>query len=155
MGLLLDAPDGCALIEPANWRDLNILRKLEAVCFPNDAWPLLDLIGVLTLPNIIRLRAMVANNLIGFIAADLRPSEHVAWIATIAVLPEFRRQGLGNALLHACEEKLSFPLVRLSVRITNHPAISLYEKAGYKDIEIWSNYYQDGEDALVMEKQLL
>ena len=53
-------PGSSVVIEPATWRDLNALRHLEKVCFPLDAWPLWDLVGVLTLPNVVRLKAMVA-----------------------------------------------------------------------------------------------
>ena len=50
-------PGSLATIQPATWRDLNSLRHLERLCFPKDAWPLLDLVGVLTLPNVVRLKA--------------------------------------------------------------------------------------------------
>ncbi len=45
-------------IEPATLRDLGALRHLEQVCFPKDAWPLLDLIGVLTFRGVMRLKAV-------------------------------------------------------------------------------------------------
>ena len=61
----------------AGWRDLGSLRRLEKICFPEDAWPLLDLIGVLSLPNVVRLKAVklvdsAAETMIGFIAGDRR-----------------------------------------------------------------------------------
>lgn len=150
----LVAPGSAVLIEPATWRDLNMLRQLEKVCFPKDAWPLWDLVGVLTLPNVVRLRAIVDGQMIGFIAGDVRPSERLAWIATIGVLPEYRGRGIGRALLQACEQRLTTPHVRLNVRISNQAAIQLYQTSGYQRGGIWPAYYQDGEDALIMEKEL-
>ena len=150
----LAVPGSRSWITPANWRDLNALRHLEKVCFPQDAWPLLDLIGVLTLPNIVRLKATLNEQLIGFVAGDIRTSEKMAWIATIGVLPEYRGQGIGKTLLQACELRLPVPHVRLNVRVSNHIAIQLYEKTGYARVGLWPTYYQDGEDALVMEKPL-
>jgi len=123
MIISLIASESRALIEPASWRDLKTLHQLEIICFPKDAWTLIDLLGVLTLPNVVRLRAMLDSKMIGFIAADIRPSEQTAWIATIAVMPEFRRQRIGEALIFACEKRLTVPLVRLNVRINNQPAI--------------------------------
>lgn len=151
---VVQTPGGRVLIEPASWRDLNALRNLEKVCFPKDAWPLLDLIGVLTLHNVVRLKAVVDAQMVGFVAGDVRKSENMSWIATIGVLPEFRGQGIGGALLQACEAMISTPKVRLNVRVTNHTAIQLYQKRGYERVGVWPAYYEDGEDALVMEKRL-
>jgi len=147
-------PGSPARIEPATWRDLNPLRQIEKVCFPKDAWPLWDLVGVLTFPNVIRLKAVVEDEMVGFIAGDVRPRESIAWIATVAVLPEYQRRGIGEALILACEKMISTPRVRLSVRISNRAAIHLYQRLGYQDIGTWPKYYTDREDALVMEKLL-
>jgi len=141
-------------ILPASWRDLGALRQLEKICFPKDAWPLLDLIGVLSLPNVVRLKAMRDNQMIGFVAGDQKSGD-LAWIATIGVLPEYRRQGIAAALLQKCESRLDVARIRLSVRLGNTGAIHLYESFGYKRIDIWPRYYQDGTDALVFEKQFL
>jgi len=142
------------MIQPATWRDLNALRQVERVCFPKDAWPIWDLIGVLTLPNVVRLKAVVDDQMVGFIAGDIRPSQQMAWIATIGVLPAYRGRGIGTALLEVCEQQLSVDAVRLNVRVSNHPAIRLYKSFGYQQVGRWPHYYSDGEDALIMEKQL-
>lgn len=136
----------------ASIRDLNALRKLEGVCFEKDAWPLFDLIAVLTFPDVVRLKAVEDDRMIGFVAGDPRPSQGFSWIATIAVLPEYRRKGIGRALLHACEAQLKTPRLKLSVRATNQAAIKLYEQEGYHTMDIWKAYYNDGENAIVMEK---
>jgi ribosomal-protein-alanine N-acetyltransferase len=107
----------------------------------------------LTFPDVIRLKAMEAGRMIGFVAGDPRPSEGFSWIATIGVIPEFRRRGIGRTLLRACEEKLKTPRVRLSVRASNDGAVRLYEQEGYRRIDIWHAYYNDGEAAIVMEKE--
>ena len=145
-------PDGSVAIEQASLRDLGPLRNIERICFPKDAWPLLDLIGVLTYPGVIRLKAVKDDQMVGFIAGDVRRSEGLAWIATVAVLPEFRGRGIGAALLRACEEHILLSRIRLCVRPTNKEAIRLYERFGYKQVGEWTRYYQDDESALVMEK---
>jgi ribosomal-protein-alanine N-acetyltransferase len=141
-------------IVPASILDLNALRKLENESFGKDAWPLLDLIAVLTFGEVIRLKAVEDGLMAGFVAGDPRPREGWGWIATIAVDPRYRRRGIGRALLHACEAKLGVPRSRLTVRISNQVAISMYEKEGYATTEIWNRYYNDGEDGMVMEKAL-
>ncbi len=141
-------------IEIANIRDLAALRRLEHACFEKDAWPLLDLIAVLTWPDVIKLKAMEDGEMVGFVAGDPRPFEGASWIATIGVDPRYQRRGIGRALLRACEERIRLPRVKLTVRMSNQAAISLYEKEGYRSVDIWKKYYNDGEDGLVMEKTL-
>lgn len=141
-------------IQSATLLDLAALRKLERACFEKDAWPLLDLIAILTWPEVIRLKVVENSEMIGFAACDPRPSQSVAWIATIAVDPRYQRQGIGRMLLRGCEERVSQPRLKLSVRMSNHGAISLYEKEGYSSVDVWGRYYSDEEDALVMEKIL-
>jgi ribosomal protein S18 acetylase RimI-like enzyme len=141
-------------IQPANLRDLGSLRRLEQVCFEKDAWPLLDLIAVLSWPEVIKLKAVEDGEMIGFVAGDPRPSEGATWVATIGVDPRYQRRGIGRTLLRACEEKTKLPRMKLTVRMSNNGAISLYEKEGYRSVDIWKRYYNDGEDGLVMEKTL-
>jgi ribosomal protein S18 acetylase RimI-like enzyme len=141
-------------IQTANIVDLPALRRLENVCFEKDAWPMLDLIAVLTWPEIIRLKAVDAGEMIGFIAGDPRHSEGVAWISTIGVDPRYQRQGIGRALLRECEAQVKLPAMKLTVRLSNHGAIAMYEREGYHTMDIWRGYYNDGEDGLVMVKKL-
>jgi ribosomal protein S18 acetylase RimI-like enzyme len=139
-------------IQPAGLRDLGSLRHVEQACFPKDAWPLLDLVAVLTWPDVVRLKAVTGGQMVGFIAGDPRPSENLAWIASVGVLPDFQHQGIGRSLLRACEARLTQPRVRLCVRASNAPAIGLYLQEGYLSVDTWTKYYNDGENALVMEK---
>ena len=149
-GLLLS--DAAMEITAASLLDLNALNKLEHLCFGKDSWPFLDLIAVLTFPDVVRLKAVELGQMIGFAAGDQRPSDGLAWIATIGVLPEHRRHGVGRGLLRACEARLKTPRVRLSVRASNDGAIRLYEQEGYARVDVWQGYYNDGEAAIVMEK---
>lgn len=135
---------------PASWRDLNGLHRFERQVFPQDSWPLIDLIAVLSLPGIQRIKAVSGSLLVGFVAGEFR--EGCDWITTIGVLPAYRRLGIARALLTACEQQLSSPRIRLCVRQSNLPAIHLYEKYAYRQVDTWKAYYNGGEDAVVMEK---
>ncbi|HLA07964.1 MAG TPA: GNAT family N-acetyltransferase, partial [Anaerolineales bacterium] len=92
--------------------------------------------------------------MIGFVAGDTRLAQGAAWIATIGVDPRYQRRGIGRALLRACEERIAGKRLKLTVRMSNHAAVSLYEKEGYHTADVWKAYYNDGEDGLVMEKSL-
>ena len=148
-------------IEKATWRDLKPLQRLEKVCFDVDAWPMIELLGVLTFPDIIRLKAVINEEMAGFIAGDPRrdysrvnSGTAEGWILTLGVLPVYRRLGIAEALLTACEAQMKMPVVKLTVRRSNQAAIRLYEKRGYHQIDIWSKYYHNGEDGLVFEKRV-
>jgi ribosomal-protein-alanine N-acetyltransferase len=149
------------IIEKATWRDLKLLQRLERVCFDVDAWPMIELLGVLTFPDIIRLKAVINGEMAGFIAGDPRRENQPGksrtaegWILTLGVLPVYRRLGIADALLSECEARMKMPVVKLTVRRSNQAAIRLYEKKNYHQIDIWSKYYHNGEDGLVFEKRL-
>lgn len=139
-------------IVKATLRDLSALRRLENEVFEKDAWSLFDLIAVLTFPEVIRLKAVENGVMVGFVAGDPRPRDGWGWVVTIAVDPRCQRRGIGRALLRECERRFGTLRPRLTVRISNQAAIALYEKERYRTIDVWKGYYNDGEDALVMEK---
>jgi len=141
-------------IVQASLRDLSSLRDLERVCFGSDAWPLLDLISVLTMPGLVRLKANVEGRMIGFVGGDAHRNEGIGWITTICVVPEFRRQGIGSSLLENCEKQMGQNIVHLTVRASNLSAIHLYEQKGYHQVDTWRRYYSDGEDGLILEKRM-
>jgi [ribosomal protein S18]-alanine N-acetyltransferase len=75
-------------------------------------------------------------------------------LISIAIRPDSRRKGLGEALLMELEKRLSKerPL-KLEVRQSNHPAIQLYLKMGFTKTGSAEGYYSDGEDAIIMGKR--
>jgi len=78
-------------------------------------------------------------------------------IISIAVLPEYRNQGVGGALIQKALEAMALYRARecyLEVRVSNHPAVNLYKKLGFKNIKAMRGYYADGEDAYIMSKEL-
>jgi len=141
-------------IQPAGWRDFTQLNQLEKLCFNHeDAWPFWDLIGTLTFPGYVRLKIEVDERMVGFISGEQQPDKRCGWVTSLAVHPAYRRRGMAQALLQACEAALAQPTIRLSVRASNQVAISLYVSAGYKLVDQWRKYYAGGESALVFEKR--
>ncbi len=141
-------------IQKVSWRHLLALNTLEKLCFKEDAWPFIELIGLLTFPGVVRYQAVVAGEMVGFVAGDARINEKTGWILTLGVHPQWRRKGIAKDLLLLCEKDMGMPHVRLTVKRRNLPALKLYQKLGYKQVDIWSKYYRNGEDGLVLEKNL-
>ncbi|MBM4424851.1 MAG: GNAT family N-acetyltransferase [Chloroflexi bacterium] len=139
-------------ITPATLRDLFAARALERACFGPDAWGYFEMFASLLFPGNTRLKAITDEEMVGLAIGEERRHEHSAWIATIAVHPSHQRRGIGRALLSACEAATRQPIIKLSVRASNQPAIALYKQFGYQRVNVWSGYYSGGEDGIVMEK---
>ncbi|MBS7648702.1 ribosomal protein S18-alanine N-acetyltransferase [Candidatus Bathyarchaeota archaeon] len=92
----------------------------------------------------------------GFSGFGLTKRGHVI---SIAVLPNYRRRGIGEALLkEALQAMVNYYGVKecyLEVRISNAPAISLYKKIGFKIERVIRGYYADGESAYLMRVKLI
>lgn len=75
-------------------------------------------------------------------------------IFNVAVLPEFRRKGLGGALIEKFIDETRAKgtgQIFLEVRTSNLPAIALYEKKGFCFFGIRKDYYDDPkENAILM-----
>ena len=80
-------------------------------------------------------------------------------VTNVAVHPGRRREGIARSLLAgllAEAQSRDVRLIVLEVRPSNREAIALYESFGFKVAGRRRGYYYDtGEDALVMEAQLV
>ena len=76
------------------------------------------------------------------------------YISNVAVRPEARRQGIGDALIDALSakaEELELAFLTLEVRESNTPAIALYTKHCFHPVGKRKNYYDaPKEDAVLM-----
>ena len=75
-----------------------------------------------------------------------RVAENVAHITQLCVSPEHRRQGLGLALLEACEARLrydGFSGVTLTVTEDNIEAVEFYRREGFRQRHVFEAYTWD------------
>lgn len=81
----------------------------------------------------------------------LRDEAHVV---TIAVRESYRRRGIAELLLIRAIDLARAKeqgLVTLECRVTNHPALALYDKYGFRKVGLRPRYYSDNrEDAYVL-----
>jgi len=78
-------------------------------------------------------------------------------IVSVAVMPEYRRKGIGEALVAKAMENMRLYKAKhcfLEVRVANTAAVDLYKKLGFEVSRTVRGYYADGEDAYVMETKL-
>jgi ribosomal protein S18 acetylase RimI-like enzyme len=136
----------------ASWRDISCINQLAVECFGDDAHPIVELFIILALPGFVRFKAMDGDQIVGFILGEKYADLNAGWVTALGVKRDYRRLGIAKHLMAACEHHLKHRCVRLCVRRSNNPAISLYQQLGYKQKNVWRKYYSDAEDALVMEK---
>jgi ribosomal-protein-alanine N-acetyltransferase len=140
-------------IRTVRQEDIEEISLLEQASF-NDPYPSYFL-SELARDNPETFLVLTLNNeIVGYGVVDhWEDHDH---LISIAVRPDCRKKGLGEALLVELEKRLSKerPL-RLEVRQSNLAAIHLYSKRGFTKTGSAEGYYGDGEDAIIMEKRLL
>ena len=79
-------------------------------------------------------------------------------VQLIGVAEMYRRCGRGGKImddLEALAREHGAKRILLEVRVSNSPALLLYLRRGYGGIFARTRYYADGEDAVVMAKELV
>ena len=77
-------------------------------------------------------------------------------ITFIGVHPVYKRKGLGKFLLSDLikrSESLQTNQLLLEVKENNEPAKAFYKSMGFKTVGNRSNFYKDGSDALILNKE--
>ena len=139
--------------------DLPVLVSMERVLFADSPWSMgqfkEEFKGV---PNS-RYFMVAANDqdqIVGYAAVLVVAPGVEADVLTVAVLPEYARQGIATHFMGELEkwsqEKQALAMM-LEVGTDNTRAIALYEKLGYQTIATRKNYYGQGLDAFVMRKE--
>lgn len=140
-------------ISPMTEGDIAEIAEIEKECF-STPWSEDALRSELSNDGAVFLKAVTDGEISGYIGMHTVLDE--CYIANIAVKNKFRRRGIGEAILYSAEkEALSkgCSFISLEVRVSNTPAISLYEKRGYISQGQRKNFYSNPtENALIMTK---
>ena len=158
-GLQLDGLAAGATIRPAELTDLDDLVALEARCFETDRISRRSFRHLLTKGHQAA-RVLIAPDGVtaGYAVVLFHRGTSLSRLYSLAVLPERRGLGYARALLAAAEAAAAedgAAYLRLEVHAGNEDAISLYRQSGYKPFGRIAGYYQDGGDALRLDKALI
>lgn len=135
---------------------LDQLTEIEKICFEKDAWSRDMLLSSIRQPStrIWTVEDIQSSKILAYAVLYLAGDE--GDIANIAVLPPYRRTGIGSLLLDTMLQQAKSEgicSVYLEVRQSNTPAILLYLSKGFEEIGKRKNYYRNPrEDALLMVK---
>ncbi len=92
------------------------------------------------------------GNIIGYVAGS-RLSDSRASVALFCVKREYRRHGIGSALLERFRQAAAMDgarIIQLEVRETNAEAIGFYRRRGFMPTERIENFYEDGGTGIRM-----
>ncbi len=139
-------------IRPYADDDLDTLVAIEQASFP-DAWSREVLAEWIQRADSDCRVLEQEGRVVGFLLVVYEPEG--LHMVNLAVDPDFRRRGLGLSALERIDElaeERGAERVVLEVRETNLAAQLLYRKAGYRAVDIVSDYYRN-EDAYRMMKR--
>jgi ribosomal-protein-alanine N-acetyltransferase len=100
--------------------------------------------------------ALHNNSIVGFLIG-IKTTSTIARILMLSVKERNRKQGIGTALLKVFLTEMKEHQIKrldLEVRTTNHAALEFYKKQGFILRGILPQFYQNGEDAYSMTKEL-
>jgi [ribosomal protein S18]-alanine N-acetyltransferase len=130
--------------------DLPHVIAIERRVFPTP-WSLAMFVLELSKQSGICLAALGDGRLVGYLICSRYDT--VWHVMNIAIDADHQHKGIASALLSELYRRAGDPHARftLEVRRSNHVAIHLYEREGFRAAGMRRRYYQDnGEDALVM-----
>lgn len=99
--------------------------------------------------------AKVNEEIVGYVICWI--SDKNAHIHNLSVKKLWQRLGVGSKLLEFLFKNLKdcgVRVVTLEVRVSNVAAINLYKKFGFEVVTVKHKFYDDGEDAFFMVKNL-
>ncbi len=137
------------------FEDILGISELEKECFPQEPWSYRMLADSFENENFTGVLYEDGGEIAGY--GGISMGYDTADIDNIAVSERYRRSGLGGKML---EELVSVARskgaqkVFLEVRVSNRAAMSLYLKHGFKGVYARTRYYTDGEDCLVMARDI-
>jgi len=132
------------------------LSAMHRACFPEGPWDAATLERILALAGGFGYLAWHTDNPVGFILARDLAGE--VEILSVGVLPEWRRRGVGHALMDAVVAKAERdglgPIV-LEVATENAPARRLYAAFGFVQVGRRPGYYRQSggrTDGLILRR---
>lgn len=137
------------------YEDILSISEMEKECFPQEPWSFKMLASSFESDNFTGVLAEDGAEIIGY--GGITFADDSADIDNIAVSEAYRHSGVGTAVLNALIQLAKTKNVKkvfLEVRVSNAAAMELYLKNGFAGVYARTRYYSDGEDCLVMVKEL-
>jgi len=141
------------IIRYASLNDIDRIYEIEKRVFSNP-WSKESIKNELdNYSKSLNLISEIDGQLMGYFFSHMISNE--VHILNIAIDVSFQHRGNGEDFFNQIFKKyLEYANVFLEVKRTNLPAINLYHKFGFEEIDIRKMYYSDGQDAVVMSRKV-
>jgi ribosomal-protein-alanine N-acetyltransferase len=153
---VIEARDAVAL-RSMRWWDIDAVHSVEESAFAATAWSpetfWSELAGVPDTRHYVV--ATSGQRIVGYAGAMAVGPE--ADVQTLAVSPEYQRQGIGAQLLDSLiaeAARRGCSRLTLEVAASSEPAQRLYLRRGFERVARRSSYYGPGVDAVIMRLRL-
>lgn len=143
------------LIREWKFEDILPLAALEQECFGSDCWSYRTFASCFENPAFRGLVAEENGEIVGY--GGVTTACETADLENILVAEAYRRGGTGTRILHrllSIAKERGAEKIFLEVRVSNSAALRLYLNNGFKGVHARTRYYSDGEDCLVMCREL-
>lgn len=142
----------------ARMADLDALAALEDASFVCDGVDRRAMAGFLrSAAAVVLLDEDAQHRLLGHLVLRFNARHRIARVYSIAVAASAQGRGVGRALVMAAESvalKRGSDRVRLEISVDNTASQALFKACGYAVFGTYEEYYEDGGDALRLEKTL-
>jgi ribosomal-protein-alanine acetyltransferase len=145
------------MIRDARLGDIDGLLNLEATCFSSDRLTRRSFRHLLQGAHAATIVAAGKRSIHGYATLLFRRASAVGRVYSIAVDPRQRGRGVASRLMRSIEREARDRECRrlvLEVRVGNRPARRFYDAFGFRCIARKRGFYEDGADALRLDKQL-
>lgn len=154
--ILVEAPRDVGIgIRPALLRDLPRIMEIERLAF-GEQWDYYQFKASLDDIFLAAVDAATAD-IVGFLVACCCETARRGIILRVAVHPDFQGRGIATELIERSFAELKrkkMDEVELDVDILKSGAIGLYEKMGFKVVEVLSPSEENEEAFYIMRKKL-
>jgi [ribosomal protein S18]-alanine N-acetyltransferase len=149
IGMSAPTETGDLRLRRLTYGDLPAVISIERRSF-STPWSLAMFVLELSKPSGICLAAEDESGLIGYLVCSRY--DEVWHLMNVAIHPDRRRLGIATDLIERLfVEAGAGSRFTLEVRVSNGPAIAMYQRFGFKSAGRRRRYYHDnGEDALIM-----
>ena len=135
--------------------DIKTVAEIDEICFDEDGWDEDFFLEELRDEHSDYIVGEIEGKIIACAGIKIYLDE--AEGMTIAVLPEFQGRGIGKKILYEIikiAKRRGAKSMIFEVRVSNIPALHIYQKFGFKIVGRIKRYYMSGEDALTMSANL-